>query len=146
MTICANRKDPKILSRLLGQGSGNEFNTGVAFVQDNRQPDNSKQQIQEQAFATNGGASASLNRKKICRRCGTDGHTSVECNSGQDKVEIYRQSTQANQGVSQLIHATDNAGQQSMQANQGVSQLIHAVDWTGVNSTDDEAINWTFHV
>jgi hypothetical protein len=42
----------------------------------------------------------------------------------QDKVEIYRQSKQANQGV---------------------SQLIHAVDWDGIiNSINNEALNWTF--
>jgi hypothetical protein len=63
-------------------------------------------------------------QKKICRRCGTDGHTSIECDSGQEKVAIYRQ---------------------PQQPNQGVSQLIHAVDWDGAtNTTDDEAQNLTF--
>jgi hypothetical protein len=33
---------------------------------------------------------------------------------------------------------------QSQQPNQGVSQLIHAVDWTGTPSVDKEAQNWIF--
>jgi hypothetical protein len=61
----------------------------------------------------------------VCQRCGADGHTSIECDSGKDKVDIFRQ---------------------SQQPKQGVSQLIHAVDWNGVTDTlaEDEAANWTF--
>jgi hypothetical protein len=61
----------------------------------------------------------------VCRCCGGDGHNSPECNTAQDKVEIHRQSNQANQGV---------------------SQLVHTVDWDGVNDTidDDEATSWVF--
>jgi hypothetical protein len=40
--LCNYKKNPKILSRLLGQGSGGKYNTGVAFVQDNSQPDDQK--------------------------------------------------------------------------------------------------------
>ena len=122
--LCNYKRDPKNLTRLLGQTSGgNNLNTGVAFVQDGAQDDDNISS-QEQTFTTNGGGGGANNRKKICRRCGTDGHTSIECNVGQDKVDIYRQ---------------------SQQANQGVSQLIHAVDWDGVSgATDDEAQDWVF--
>jgi hypothetical protein len=119
--LCNYKKDPKIVSRLLRQGSGGEYNTDVAFVQDNGQPDDQKQQVQEQVFTTHGGPNPNLNRKKVCRRCGTDGYT-------------------------QLINAVDkcNIEPNSTQPNQGISQLIHAVNWTGLGSTDAEAVNWTF--
>jgi hypothetical protein len=61
-----------------------------------------------------------------CQRCvGVVGVTGTECNSGQDKVELHRQ---------------------SQQPNLGGSQLIHAVDWDGVTDTidDEEATNWIF--
>jgi hypothetical protein len=127
--LCNYKKDPKNLTRLLGHNPGGDnLNTGVVFAQDGAK-DESNNISQEQAFATTGGAGNNANRgnnKKTCRRCGTDGHTSIECNSGSDKVESYRQ---------------------SQQPNQGVSQLIHAVSWDGVNNaTDDDAINWTFLV
>jgi hypothetical protein len=79
---------------------------------------------QEQAFATTGGAGNYASRKTVCRRCSADGHNSIDCDSTKEKVDIYRQ---------------------SQQANQGVSQLIHAVDWDGTkDGTDNEAQNWTF--
>jgi hypothetical protein len=124
--LCHYKKDPRNISRLLGHNAGGEnLNTGVAFSQDGSKDDKSSN-IQEQAFATHGGSNNTSNRqKKVCCRCGKDGHTSVECNSGRAKVEIFRQSTQPNQGV---------------------SQLIHAVHWDGVTDTvnDDEAYNWMF--
>jgi hypothetical protein len=129
--LCNYKKDPKILGRLLGQSSNSEYNTGVAFMQDGDRQDhanqtagngnNSNKNTQEQTFTTSGGGSSGY--KKICRRCGADGHTSIDCNSTQEKVEIFRQSSQPNQGV---------------------SQLIHAVDWDGIVDTSDEALNWTF--
>jgi hypothetical protein len=122
--LCNYKKDPKNLTRLLGQNTGTNMNTGVAFAQEEAPQDDERHHTKEQYFATSGGANGGMNRKKICRRCGTDGHTSIECDSGQEKVAIYRQ---------------------SQQPNQGVSQLIHAVDWDGAtNTTDDEAQNWTF--
>ena len=123
--LCSYKKDPKNLSRLLGQNTGAGLNTGVAFTQDHGSPDDDNPTAKEQAFAQNGGANGGLNsRPKICRRWGTDGHNSIECDSGKDKVAIYRQ---------------------SQQPNQGVSQLINAVDWDGAaNPIDDEAQNWTF--
>jgi hypothetical protein len=94
------------------------------------QESNKANEKQEQAFAAQGGgASTNSNRPKtfakVCRRCGSDGHNSTECNTAQDKVEIHRQSNQANQGV---------------------SQLVQAVDWDRVNDTvdDNEATNWAF--
>ncbi len=113
------------MSRLLGQSSNSEYNTGVAFAQNgDRHTDNgnnSQKNSQEQTFTTNGGGSSGY--KKTCRRCGADGHTSIDCNSTQEKVEIFRQTSQPNQGV---------------------SQLIHAVNWDGIVDTSDEALNWTF--
>jgi hypothetical protein len=50
--------------------------------------------------------------------------TSFECDSGQDKLAIYRQ---------------------SQQPNQGVSQLINIVDWNiTMDSKDNKAQNWSF--
>jgi hypothetical protein len=124
--LCNYKKDPKNLTRLLGHNAaGDSMNTGVAFVQDGNKEDDD----QEQAFITHGGGSGNSNRPKVakvCRRCGSDGHNSIECNTGQDKVEIHRQSQLPNQ--------------------QHVSQLIHAVDWDGITDTvdDDEATNWVF--
>jgi hypothetical protein len=119
--LCNYKRDPKNLTRLLGQNpGGHNLNTGVAFAQDGAR-DGDNIVSREQTLTTHGGTS---NRKKVCRRCGTNGHTSIKCNVGQDKVEIYRQ---------------------SQQANQGVSQLIHSGDWDGVSGgTDDEAQNWAF--
>jgi hypothetical protein len=118
--LCNYKKDPKNLTQLPGHNAGgNSLNTGVAFAQDGGKEDDVTN-TQEQAFTTTGGAGGANNQKKVCRRCGTDGHTSVKCNSGKDKIGIYLQ---------------------LQQANQGVSQLIHAVDWNGVN---DEATNWIF--
>jgi hypothetical protein len=106
--LCNYKKDPKNLSRLLGQHNGGGMNTGVAFSQQDEPPDDSTRPTTKvQAFTQNGGANGGSARKKVCRRCGTDGHTSVECDSGQDKVAIYRQSQQPNQGVSQLINAVN---------------------------------------
>jgi hypothetical protein len=133
--LCNYKKDPKILSRLLGQNSVSDYNTGVAFIQDGDRQANGNQtqnnssngnntntnSTQEQTFATNGGGNSGY--KKVCRRCGVEGHTSVDCSTSQDKVDIFRQSSQPNQGV---------------------SQLIHAVDWDGIVDTSDEALNWTF--
>jgi hypothetical protein len=122
--LCNYTKDPKNLTILLGQNTCSNMNTGVTFAQEEAPQDDEKHHTKEQSFATSGGANGGMNRKKICRRCGTDGHTSIECDSGQEKVAIYRQ---------------------SQQPNQGVSQLIHTVDWDGAtNTTDDEAQNWTF--
>jgi hypothetical protein len=105
-------------------------------MQDNEHQDDANQHAtREQAFATNGGTGGAKTQTKICQRCGTDGHTSIKCDSRQDKVAIYRQSQQPNQGVSQLINA---------ESNQGVSELANAVDWNVANSTDDEAQYWTF--
>jgi hypothetical protein len=80
---------------------------------------------QEQAFTTHGASGGANLRKKVCRRCGIYGSTSIECDSSQAKVEIY---------------------QQSQQPNQGVSQLIHAVNWDGITDTanNNEAHNWMF--
>jgi hypothetical protein len=63
--------------------------------------------------------------QKCAGDCGSDGHNSTECNTAHDKVEIHRQSNQANQVV---------------------SQLVHTVDWDGANDTadDDEATNLVF--
>jgi hypothetical protein len=124
--LCNYKKDPKILSRLLGQSSNSDYNTGVAFAQDRDRQDhgngtNNQKNSQEQTFTTSGGGS--FGYKKTCRRCGADGHTSIDCNSTQEKVEIFRQTSQPNQGV---------------------SQLIKAVDWDGIVDTPDEALNWTF--
>jgi hypothetical protein len=98
--LCNYKRDPKNLTRLLGQNpGGSNLNTGVAFAQDGAQ-EGATINSQEQTFATNGEAGGANIHKKICRRCGTDGHTSIGCNVGQDKVDLYRQSQQANQGVS----------------------------------------------
>jgi hypothetical protein len=123
--LCNYKKDPKNLTRLLGQNPGGDsLSTGKAFMQDAGNKDDNTN-AQEQIFITNGGSGNANNQKKVCRRCGTDGHTSVECDSGKDKVNIY---------------------QQLQQANQGVSQLIHAVNWDGVTNTinDNKATNWIF--
>jgi hypothetical protein len=119
--LCNYKRDPKNLTRLLGQNpGGGNLNTGNAFAQDGAREGNTINS-QEQTFATNGGGGGASNHKKIRRQCGTDGHTSIDCNVGQDKVDIYRQ---------------------SQQANQGVSQLIHAFNWDGVSGAiDDEAHN-----
>jgi hypothetical protein len=97
--LCNYKKDPKILSRLLGQNSSSNYNTGVAFIQDggrqasgnqNQSGNNNKNNnnsTQEQAFATNGGGNSGY--KKVCRRCEAEGHTSVDCNATQDKVDIF---------------------------------------------------------
>ncbi len=111
--LCNYKKDPKNLTRLLGQNHGNDFSTGVAFAQDGGRQNQANETpgqaslSQEQAFATTGGAGNYASRKTICRRCGADGHNSIDCDSPKEKVDIYRQSQQANQGVSQLIHAVD---------------------------------------
>jgi hypothetical protein len=122
--LCNYKMDPKNLTRLLGNTARN-LNTGVAFAQDGTQEDGSNPP-QEQSFTTHGasGNNSGTNSryKKVCRRCGLEGHTSIKCDSGQDKVATHRQ---------------------SQQSNQGVSQLIHAVHWDGVNeATNDEAQNW----
>jgi hypothetical protein len=122
--LCNYKRDPKNLTRLLGHNGGRDnLSTGVAFAQDGNNEHNTPS-TRGQAFAINGGAASNANQTKVCRRCGTDGHTSIEC-SGKDKVEVFRQ---------------------SQQANQGVSQLIHAVNWDGTTNTidDDEATNWVF--
>jgi hypothetical protein len=96
-------------------------------VRQRSQVNDTKNQVShshEQAFATTGGAGNYASRKTVCRRCGADGHNSIDCDSTKEKVNIYRQ---------------------SQQANQGVSQLIHAVDWDGTkDEADDEAQNWIF--
>jgi hypothetical protein len=125
--LCNYKRDPRNLSRLLGHNSGGEnLNTGIAFAQDGKK-DHDDAPTQEQAFATHSAppSNGSNRQKKVCRRCGQDDHNSIECNATQDKVDIFRQSTQANTGV---------------------SQLINAVDWDGVTDTihDDEANNWVF--
>jgi hypothetical protein len=122
--LCNYKKDPKNLTRLLGHNAGGDsLNTGVAFVQDTGKADDTSN-AHEQSFTTNGGSGGANHRRKVCRRCGTDGHTSIKWDSGKDKVDIFRQ---------------------SQQPNQGVSQLIHAVDWNGVTDTlaKDEAANCT---
>jgi hypothetical protein len=88
------------------------MNTGLTFAQEEAQQDDETHHTKEQSFATSGRANGGMNRNKMCKRCGTNGHTSIECDSGQEKVEIYRQSQQPNQGVSQLIHAVDWEAQQ----------------------------------
>jgi hypothetical protein len=101
--LCNYKKDPKNLTRLLGHNRGrNNLRTGVAFAQDGNNKHNTPS-TQGQAFAINGGTASNANRTKVCQRCGIDGHTSIKCDSGKDKVEVFRQSQQANQGVSQLI-------------------------------------------
>ena len=102
--LCNYKKDPKNLTRLLGTGEA--LNSGVAFVQDGSKQDDNGQNTSEQSFTTNGATTnPTTQHKKTCRRCGTDGHNSIDCNASMDKVEIFRQSQQPNQGVSQLIHA-----------------------------------------
>jgi hypothetical protein len=124
--LCNYKKDPKNLSRLLGQNIGGNPNTGVSFIQDGSPNDNGEN-THEQAFATHGGpAGGRTKQKTTCRRCGIDGHNSIDCDSGKDKVDIYRQ---------------------SLKGNLGVSQLIHAVDWNGTPSADtgaDEGSNFVF--
>jgi hypothetical protein len=103
--LCNYKKDPKNLSRLLGQNVGSSPNTGVSFTQDGSQ-DDERHGNQEQVFTTHGGPGPGKTKQKICcRRCGVDGHNSIDCDSGKEKVEIYRQSQKGNVGVSQLIHA-----------------------------------------
>jgi hypothetical protein len=101
--LCNYKKDPKILAQLLGQaGAGDHPNSGVTFMQDGSQDDNDSR-TQENVFTTSGGN----NRKKICRRCGVEGHTSIGFDAEQKKVDISRQSQQGNQGFSQLINAVN---------------------------------------
>jgi hypothetical protein len=123
--LCNYKKDPQNLTRLLGHNQGRDLNTGAAFAQDGAlPPDDKSNDTNKQAFATHRATNRFANSNKtVCRRCGTEGHTSIECDSGKEKVKIFRQ---------------------SQQPNQGVSQLIHNVDWTGTSSVDDEAQNWTF--
>ena len=78
-------------------------------------------------------------------------HTSVECNSSQDKVEAFRQSQQANQGVSQLIDGTiTSPGRDESQSSTSatspgptnaephVSQLITSgVTWEDIDGVDE---------
>jgi hypothetical protein len=120
--LCNYKKDPKNLARLLGQELGGEnLSSGVSFAQQGKpgKPKNDTE-TQETAFATN----SALNQacKKVCKRCGVDNHTSVECDTGQEKVAIFRQ---------------------SQQPNQSVSQLIHSVTWDDINAPD-EATNFAF--
>jgi hypothetical protein len=70
-------------------------------------------------------AASKTKRKVCCRGCGVDGHNSIDCDSGKEKVKIYRQ---------------------SLKGNIGVSQLIHAVDWDGTNADAgaDEGSNFVF--
>jgi hypothetical protein len=103
--LCNYKKDPKILARLLGQvGTGDHPNSGVAFVQRGTQED--EKPTQESTFITSG-ANFQNSRKKICRRCGVENHTSIECDSDQKKVDAYRESQQANEGTRLLINAVD---------------------------------------
>jgi hypothetical protein len=95
--LCNYKKDPKNIARLLGQHTGGDQNSGVSFAQNGGQrkhPKNDTNQgTQEQSFATNGGGGHTGNsRKTTCRRCGTDGHTSIDCNTGSNKVEVFQQS------------------------------------------------------
>ncbi len=122
--LCNYKKDPKNLSRLLGQNIGGNQNTGVSFIQDGS-PDDDGHDHQEQAFATHGAPGGRAKQKVCCRRCGVDGHNSIDCDSGKEKVETYRQ---------------------SLKGNLGISQLIHAVDWDGTNADDgtDKGSNWVF--
>jgi hypothetical protein len=124
--LCNYKKDPKNLSRLLGQNIGGNPNTGVSFIQDGSQDDADAHHhdSHEQAFATHGGPGGGRPKQKLsCRRCGVDGHNSIDCDSGKDKVEIYRQ---------------------SLKGNLGVSQFIHAVDWNGTSAGADEGSNFVF--
>jgi hypothetical protein len=78
----------------------------------------------DNAFATHGGTQRPQH-KKICTRCGADGHTSpVKCNATPEEVLIFRQ---------------------SQQSNRSVSQLIHAVTWADID-TPDKATNFDFLV
>jgi hypothetical protein len=98
--LCNYKKGPKNLTRLLGQNAvSHSLNTGITFVQDVTKADDTLSG-HEQSFATNGGSTGNANhQKKVCRRWGTDGHTSVKWDSGKEKVDAYRQSQQPNQGV-----------------------------------------------
>jgi hypothetical protein len=123
--LCNYKKDPKNLSRLLGQNSGGNPNTGVSFIQD-ASPNDDGEDTHEQAFATHGAPGGSRTKQKTTyRRCGVDGHNSIDCDSGKDKVDIYKQ---------------------SLKGNLGVSQLIHAVDWNGTSADTgaDEGSNFVF--
>jgi hypothetical protein len=86
--LCNYKKDPQNLTRLLGHNLGRDLNTGAAFAQDGaRPPDGESNNTNEQAFATHGAANRfANNNKKVCRRCGTEGHTSIECDSGKEKA------------------------------------------------------------
>jgi hypothetical protein len=95
--LCNYKKDPnKNLSRLLGQNAGGNLNTGVSFIQDESWDDDAHDS-QEQAFATHGGPGGGKTKQKVCcRRCGVDGHNSIDCDSGKEKVEIYQRSLKGN--------------------------------------------------
>ncbi len=118
--LCNYKKDPKNLARLLGQQLGGEnLSSSVAFAQQGKPQDTPEPP--ENAFATQG-TTQRPQHKKVCKRCGANGHTSVECNATPEEVAIFRQ---------------------SQQANRGVSQLIHAVTWADID-TPDEAMNFGF--
>jgi hypothetical protein len=103
--LCNYKKDPKILARLLGQvGTRDRPNSGVAFVQGRTHED--EKPTQESTFTTYG-ANFQNSRKTICRRCGIEKHTSIECDSDQKKVDAYRESQQANEGTGLLINAVN---------------------------------------
>jgi hypothetical protein len=122
--LCNYKKDLENLARLLQQQLGGEnLSLGVSFAQPGKPgPGKPKDntETQETAFATNSALNQA--RKKVCERCGVNNHTSVECDTSQDKVAIFCQ---------------------SQQANQGVSQLIHLVTWDDINAPD-EATNFAF--
>jgi hypothetical protein len=93
--LCNYKKDPKNIARLLGQHTGADQNSGVSFAQQDggqrkHHKNDTDQGTQEQSFATNGGGGHTGNsRKTTCRQCGTDGHTSIDCSTGSDKVEVF---------------------------------------------------------
>ena len=88
--LCNYKKDPKNLARLLGQQlAGDNLSSGVAFAQQGKQSDghNNAEATDNAAFATSG-ASHQV-RKKVCKRCGIDNHTSVECDTSPEKVWLH---------------------------------------------------------
>jgi hypothetical protein len=65
--LCNYKKDPKNLSRLLGNNAGGDsLNTGVAFMQNGGKGDYPPNTTHEQAFATAGGTGIAQNHKKVC--------------------------------------------------------------------------------
>jgi hypothetical protein len=87
--LCNYKKDPKNLARLLGQQlAGDNLSSGVAFAQQGKQLDGHNAEATDNAAFATSGASHQV-RKKVCKRCGIDNHTSVECDTSPEKVWLH---------------------------------------------------------